>query len=51
MEELIREYRVTENMEIIKDISTIYERELIPEINNLSLIRWQTREMNENPFT
>jgi len=51
MEELIREYRATENPEIIKDISTIYERELIPEINNLSLIRWQTREMNENPFT
>jgi len=51
MEELIRDYRATENPEIIKDISTIYERELIPEINNLSLIRWQTREMNENPFT
>jgi hypothetical protein len=51
MGELIREVKATENLEIMKDISTIYERELVPEINNLSLIQWQTREINENPFT
>ena len=51
MEELIQEYRNTENPEIIRDAMTLYDRELVPEINNLQLIRWQTREIMQDEKT
>jgi hypothetical protein len=49
--ELIREYKNTENPEILKDAMTLYDKELVPEINNLQLIRWQTREIPQNEQT
>ena len=51
IEELIQEYRNTENPEIIRDAMTLYDRELVPEINNLQLIRWQTREIMQDEKT
>ena len=49
--ELIQEYKNTENPEIIRDAMTLYDRELVPEINNLQLIRWQTREISQDEKT
>jgi Leucine-rich repeat (LRR) protein len=49
--ELIQEYKHTENPEIIRDAMTLYDKELVPEINNLQLIRWQTRELNMDENT
>jgi transcription elongation factor Elf1 len=49
--ELIQEYKNTENPEIIRDAMTLYDRELVPEINNLQLIRWQTREIIQDEKT
>jgi len=49
--ELIQEYRNTENPEIIRDAMTLYDRELVPEINNLQLLRWQTREISQDEQT
>jgi len=49
--ELIQEYKDTENPEIMKDAITLYDRELVPEINNLQLIRWHTREITQDEKT
>jgi len=51
LSELIQEYRGTENLEVLKDAIAIYDRELVPEINNMGLIQWQTREITENEET
>ena len=49
MAEMIR--NSTESEDFLKDIAAMYCEELVPEIKNLALIQWQTREMIENPLT
>lgn len=39
-------YNIEENPQILKDIMTVYIQELMPEINNNALIKYQTREID-----
>lgn len=49
--ELAQLYKQEENPEVLKDAMTVYIRELVPEVNNRSIIQNETREMNVNEET
>jgi hypothetical protein len=49
--DLVQTYRKEDNPEILEDAMTVYVRELMPEIQNEAVLKWPTREMNENEPT
>ena len=49
--DLVQTYRKEDNPEILEDAMTVYVRELMPEIQNEAVLKWPTREMNENDPT
>jgi hypothetical protein len=48
LRELMKEYDIHGESEIIKDVMTVYIRELMPEIQNEAFLKFKTREMEWN---
>ena len=46
--ELIKTYRIEENPEVLKDAMTVYVEELVPEMNNEAILKYDIRELNIN---
>jgi hypothetical protein len=49
--ELVKLYKTDENPEVLKDVMTVYIKELVPEINNRAIIENQTREISKDERT
>jgi len=49
--ELVKLYKIDENPEVLKDVMTVYVKELVPEINNRAIIENQTREISKDERT
>lgn len=46
--ELIKTYSIEENPEVLKDAMTVYVEELVPEMNNEAILKYDIRELNKN---